>query len=114
MYWLLADWAKQNKASQKALDAEIDGAILGLRSFKPRQLVKPTVLTDSELQAIKADVLFMVGENEKLYSAHKAVQRLHKIAPHFTAEIIPDAGHDFTYVQADMVNAKILEFLYVS
>ena len=27
------------------------------------------------------------------------------------AEIIPGAGHDFTIVQANMVNRKVLDFL---
>ncbi|MBT8350490.1 MAG: alpha/beta hydrolase [Deltaproteobacteria bacterium] len=111
MYWLLADWAKKDEDSRVALDAEIDGAILGLRSFKPKQLVKPTVIQDADLQRIKIGVLFLVGENEKLYSARKAVQRLQRVAPHFKVEIIPNAGHDLTIVQAQMVNTKILKFL---
>ncbi len=111
MCWLLADWAKQDEASRKALDAEVNGAILGFRSFRLRQLLKPTVLTDSELLSIKNGVLFLAGENEKLYSASKAVQRLQQVVPHFKAEVIPNAGHDFTHVQADMVNIKVLEFL---
>jgi pimeloyl-ACP methyl ester carboxylesterase len=56
-------------------------------------------------------ILFMVGENEKIYAARKAVLRLQRVAPQITAEIIPGAGHDFTVVQADMVNRKVLDFL---
>ena len=55
--------------------------------------------------------LYLVGENEKIYSAQKAIQRLHKAAPHIKTEVIPKAGHDLTIVQAEMVNTKILEFL---
>lgn len=111
MYWLLADWAKKKGTSRVALDEEIDGAILGLRSFQPKQLVKPTVLRDEELQSIKMDVLYLVGEHEKLYSAHKAIQRLDSVVPHYKTEIIPNAGHDLTIVQADMVNKILLEFI---
>jgi hypothetical protein len=53
----------------------------------------------------------LVGENEKIYSAQKAVQRLNTVAPQIKAEIIPKAGHDLTFVQAEMVTRKVLEFL---
>jgi len=55
--------------------------------------------------------LFLVGENEKIYSAKKAVQRLNEVAPQIETEVIPNAGHDLTIVQAEMVNRKVLEFL---
>jgi pimeloyl-ACP methyl ester carboxylesterase len=56
-------------------------------------------------------VLFLVGEQEKIYSAGKAVQHLHAVDPRIRAEIIPDAGHDLTVSQPEMVNRKVLEFL---
>jgi pimeloyl-ACP methyl ester carboxylesterase len=64
-----------------------------------------------ELKSIKVPTLYLVGEHEKIYSAQKAVQRLHKVAPQIKTEVIPDAGHDLTIVQAEMVNKKLLEFL---
>ena len=84
---------------------------VGLRSFKPIRLVNPTVLTDEEWQSIRVPTLFLVGENEKLYSAHEAVARLETVAPQINVELIPNAGHDLTLVQAELVNGKILEFL---
>ena len=56
-------------------------------------------------------MLFLVGENEKIYSARKAVRRLNRVAPHIKTEIIPGAGHDLWVVQADRVTGKILDFL---
>jgi len=55
--------------------------------------------------------LYLVGENENLYSAQKAVQRLNQVAPQIKIETIPNAGHDLTFLQAEMVNRKILDFL---
>ena len=55
--------------------------------------------------------LYLVGENEKIYSAQEAVQRLKQVAPQIQTEVIPNAGHDLTMVQADMVNGKVVEFL---
>lgn len=111
MYWLLEDLAKKDEASRNMLDDEVDFAYLTIRSFKQRRQVNPTVLDDGELRGIRVPTLFLVGENEKLYSAPKAVERLHKIAPRIQTGIIPHAGHDVTVVQADMVNMKVLAFL---
>ena len=111
MYWLLEDLAQKDEAGRAMLEEEVDAAVMRLRCFKPNRLVKPTVLQDEELQGIKVPVLYLVGENEKLYSTQKAIQRLHRVAPHIKAEIIPGAGQDLTIVQAKIVNTKVLEFL---
>lgn len=89
----------------------IDDAVLGLKCFEFRMPITPSVLTDNELQHIKVPTLFLVGENEKLYPAEKAVERLNTLAPQIQTEIIPDAGHDLTIVQAELVNKKVLDFL---
>lgn len=110
--WLFEDLSKKNdKSSLKQLDELVDDAVLGLKCFKFRMPVTPSVLIDSELQRIKVPTLFLVGENEKLYSAKKAVERLNTLAPQIQTEIIPDAGHDLTIIQAEMVNKKVIEFL---
>ena len=84
---------------------------LASRSFKTKRIVKSTVLTDEELKMIKVPALYVVGENEKVCSAEKAVQRLRDVAPQIKTEVIPHAGHDLTIVQAEKVNRKVLEFL---
>jgi pimeloyl-ACP methyl ester carboxylesterase len=111
MYWLLEDLAQKDEAGRAMLEEEVDAAVVRLRCFKLNRLVKPTVLQDGELQSLKIPALYLVGENEKIYSAQKAIQRLHRVAPHIIAEVIPNAGHDLTIVQAEMVNTKVLEFL---
>ena len=75
------------------------------------RLTEVTERLKEELKSIKVPTLYLVGEHEKIYSAQKAIQRLHKVAPHINTEIIPNAGHDLTIVQAEMVNTKVLEFL---
>lgn len=110
--WLCEDLLKKNdESSLKQLDKLVDDAMMGLKCFKFRMPITPSVLTDNELQRIKVPTLFLVGENEKLYSAKKAVERLNTLAPQIQTEIIPNAGHDLIIVQADMVNKKVLDFL---
>ena len=112
LYWLLEDLAQKDEAGRIIIEEHADESYLALRSFKTKRMVNPTVLTDQELQNIKAPALYLVGENEKIYSAQKAVQRLKEVAPQIKTEVIPRAGHDLTVVQAEMVNRKILMFLH--
>jgi pimeloyl-ACP methyl ester carboxylesterase len=68
-------------------------------------------LKDEEWRRIKVPALYLVGENEKIYSARKAIQRLNEVVPQIKTELIPQAGHDLTIVQTEMVNNKVLWFL---
>ena len=109
MHWLMEDLVKKDKKLMKKI---INIRFLASKCFKTRRPPVPTVLEDSELQSIKIPVLYVVGENEKIYSASKAVQRINKVAPQIKTEIIPNAGHDLIFVQSEPVNKKILEFLW--
>jgi pimeloyl-ACP methyl ester carboxylesterase len=111
LFWLLEDFAQKDEASRIMLEEEVDAVVVRMRCYKPIRLIRPTVLEDAELKRIKVPTLVLVGENEKIYSAQKAMQRLHKVAPQIKTELIPNAGHDLTIVQAEMVNTKVLEFL---
>jgi pimeloyl-ACP methyl ester carboxylesterase len=111
MHWLAADLARKGEDGRRMVEAAVDAMFTARRCFRPRHLVLPTVLGDEEWQKIRVPTLYLVGENEKIYSARRAVQRLKEVATHVQAEIIPNAGHDLTFVQVEMVNSKILEFL---
>jgi pimeloyl-ACP methyl ester carboxylesterase len=110
-YWLMEDLAKKDDLSRQMLDNFVEDAYLSIQSFKMTPPVNPVVLTDEQWQSIEVPALFLVGRNEKIYSASEAVERLNRIAPQIKTKIIPDAGHDLTLVQAKMVDQIILEFL---
>jgi pimeloyl-ACP methyl ester carboxylesterase len=109
--WLMEDLAKKDDLSRQTLDALVEDGYLSIQSFKMTPPVNPVVLTDEQWQSIEVPALFLVGRNEKIYSASGAVERLNRIAPQIKTKIIPDAGHDLTLVQAKMVDQIILEFL---
>jgi len=110
--WMFKDLTqKEDDVSKKLVRDLIDDAFVGLRCFKLKMPVTPTVLSDEELRSIKMPTLFLVGENEVVYSAQEAIQRLKNVAPNIESEIIPNAGHDLTIVQAEMVNGIVLRFL---
>ncbi len=111
IYWLAADAVARDGFSRQWVDAMIDDGYLGLRSFKSKRLVVPTILTDEELRALPVATLYLVGENEKLNSAGDAVQRLNRVAPHIATGLVANAGHDLTISAMTEVNTKVLEFL---
>lgn len=108
MYWTLEDLGKKDK--EKA-EERVNDSLFALKCFKTRRPPSPTVLSDNELQNIKIPALYMVGENEKICSAKKAINRLNAVAPQIKTVLIQDAGHDLPIVQVEMVNEKVLEFL---
>jgi pimeloyl-ACP methyl ester carboxylesterase len=112
MYWLLEDLVQKGEDSRTLIEEYVDESYLALRSFKIKRMVNPTVLTDEELRSINVPTLYLVGENEKIYSASKAIERLNEITPQIKTEVIPHAGHDMTIVQSEMVNGIVLEFLH--
>ena len=110
-YWLLRDTVESGDEGRASVNEAVADWIVAERCFSPLPAVPPTVLSDIIFQNINTPGLFLVGEHEKIYSAQKAVNRLIRIAPQIKTEIIPRAGHDLTFVQAELVNKRILEFL---
>ncbi len=106
--WMFADIVRKDP---EWADATTELMSISMKSLQRHKVVFPPVLTDAEWGSLKVPALFLVGEHEKIYSAEKAVRRLKRVAPRVTAEIIPGAGHDLTFAQAEMVNQRILEFL---
>jgi pimeloyl-ACP methyl ester carboxylesterase len=111
LVWLLEDLAHKDEASRRLMDQWIDEATVAARSFKPVRPANPTVLTDAQWRRIRVPVLVLIGENEKIYDPREAVERLDRVAPHVETHLIPDAGHDLTLVQPDLVHQKVLDFL---
>lgn len=108
IYWVMEDMVKKDEKTMKGV---VDAMFLASRCFKTRRPPEPTVFDDNEWKSMEVPVLYVIGENEKIYSAQKAVQHLNTVAPQIKTEIIPGAGHDLVSVQAKIVDEKVLEFL---
>jgi pimeloyl-ACP methyl ester carboxylesterase len=105
--WMFADSVRKDP---EWVDATLEQLFMNMRSVR-RKIPNPKVWTDAEWGNLSVPTLFLVGEHETIYSAEKAVRRLKRVAPQVSAEIVPGAGHDLTFVQAAMVNQRIREFL---
>ncbi len=110
--WLFPEIVKWGDEGKEFIKKMVDLDIEDSKFFKSIPVVTmPTVLSDSELKSIKPPVLFVVGENEKIYSAQIAVQRIKNIAPNIKTEIIPNASHDLLFSQPKLVNKAVINFL---
>jgi pimeloyl-ACP methyl ester carboxylesterase len=109
--WLFRDAVRGSTACQVLVEEAIADVQLAVRLFALPRPPWPTVIDDKAWQDFGVPCLFLVGENEKIYSARAAVRRLKRLAPQVKAEIIPGCGHDLTIVQADLVVSKVLAFL---
>ena len=113
MAWALGDIEQNRDIGVKLIEEQTAIEFLAMRSFKPKMPASPTVLTDEQWRSLKLPILYMVGENEVIYSvsAEEVVSRLNSEVPQIETELIPNAGHGFTSLQADIVNQKVLAFL---
>jgi pimeloyl-ACP methyl ester carboxylesterase len=110
-YWLLHDTVQSGADGRVAVDQAAADWALAERCFKRLGAIPATVLPDEAWRALKVPSLYLVGENEKIYPAHKALERLKRVAPQITAKLIPRAGHDLWMAQAELVTTTILDFL---
>ena len=110
----LLTWASEDliKQDRESFEKTLCQNELALQCFKsPQARTWPTVLNDEELQSLKVPVLFLTGSNEKVYSPHKAMERLERVAPNIRKECIPGAGHDLFAVKTEIVTSRILAFM---
>jgi pimeloyl-ACP methyl ester carboxylesterase len=106
--WIFADAARTDP---QWIESMVELLSMNMRSVERHKTPIPPVLTDAEWRSLRPPTLFLVGENEVIYSAEKAVRRLKRVAPQVTAQIIPGAGHDLLFAQTAAVNESILRFL---
>lgn len=74
-------------------------------------LAPPLVLKSAELAAIRAPVLLLIGDGERLYNPGRVIKLAKERVPNLTGEVIPNAHHIGAMAQPELVNARILDFL---
>ena len=111
MRWIFQDAVHGDAETREYVEQAIDYTKMVLRLMDLPRPPWPPVIDDEGWRNFRAPCLFVVGENEKIYSANAAVARLNRVAPQVKTEIIPGAGHDLTFVKPDLVVAKALGFL---
>jgi pimeloyl-ACP methyl ester carboxylesterase len=110
-YWLLHDAVLSGPEGRARVDEYVEDWAMAERCFRQLLLVPAGVLSDQALGSLSVPALYLVGENEKVYPARKAVQRLQRVAPQIQAKLIAGAGHDLWMVQPEAVTTAVLSFL---
>lgn len=74
--------------------------------------VFPRVYSSEEFAQIKAPVLLILGENERIYNRLQlAIRDAQKLIPGLQIAVIPKAHHITALAQPELVNQRILRFL---
>ena len=111
MYWAWKDLAAMGEWGENLVEERIDYYQLALKSFKFKQPVNPTVLTDKEFAEIAVPLLYLVGENETVYNANEAITRLKNLNYEIQTELIRNTGHDLMFTHTEMINSILLDFM---
>jgi pimeloyl-ACP methyl ester carboxylesterase len=110
MGWLGIKDTPGEKVAQLAL-----GLIyLGLKHFRmPPETARiaASVFSDHELRALHVPVLLLIGEDEVMYDAAKALARARRLIPDCRGELVPNCSHDMCSSQHEIVDAGVLDFL---
>lgn len=109
-HWYGPD-AVNNVRTRARVDEMVEEDLLARRCFKKKKFVRPTRLTDANWKEMKVPTLFLVGENDRTYSAQRAVHRLCRVAPQVEAKIAPNTDHYILQVNPDWVVRSVLRFL---
>lgn len=109
-YWYGPDAVKDDQIRAR-VDEMVEEDLLARRCFKKRKFVPPTRLTDAEWKALRVPTLFLIGENDRTYSAERAVRRLRQVAPMVEAKIAPNTDHYISLMNPDWVVRNMLQFL---
>lgn len=78
--------------------------------FKGEQIAPR--LKDDEIRRLKAPVFILMGQYERTFDPHKAVERGLNLLPNVVkAEIVPGVGHSMEHRQPNWVISRITEYL---
>ncbi len=87
---------------------------LGLKYFRmppETSRIMPTPLSDDALASLPMPVLLLIGEDEVLYDASAALARARRLIPSVDGALVPGCRHDMVFRRADIVDARVVEFL---
>lgn len=78
---------------------------------KPLLPVIPRVFPRKAWSGVRHPVLFLVGDEEQIYAASRAVRKVAEAIPQARTRIVPQAGHCLTIERPEDVNREIISFL---
>lgn len=92
----------------------LDLMYLGLKHYRvPLETlhVLPAPVSDEELRTLHVPTLLLIGDREVICDAAVALARARRLIPDFQGDVVAGSSHDMCSSQADVVNARVLDFL---
>ena len=85
-----------------------------MSAFSKVSVTSASAFSRSELRAIRAPTLLLIGDAEQIYEPHAMLKLARERMPGLEGAIIPNADHIAAMAQPDDVNDRILRFLQLS
>jgi len=85
-------------------------SLASIRGFVVRQPF-PRRLSDDELRAITAPVLYLVGGATPIVDAERAADRARRLIPKVEVDVLPGAGHALPIERPAEVEARVVHFV---
>lgn len=85
---------------------------MAVKHIKPPKMYFPQKFSAKELARISAPTLLLIGAEERIYNPKRTLLRARKFIPDLEADIIHGGGHVFPIEQPDIVNERIVDFIY--
>jgi pimeloyl-ACP methyl ester carboxylesterase len=111
MRWLGFKDGPVHSMDRDTMKSVLELTYLGLKHFRFPRAIAPTVFSDSDLRAMKVPTLLLMGEQEVIYDAAKALSRARRLIPNFEGELVKDCSHEMTGRQHRIVDARVVDFL---
>lgn len=92
-------------------ESAIQAFVIQVQAYKPN-MNKIPIISDHDLAQLPHKTLVLLGQDEVLYDPDAVVSRIRSVAPFITITSIPGAKHMTSVDQPDLVNDKIIQFLF--
>lgn len=109
--WIDRAFGSLSSHNQPLNDVLRQQIIAGFQHAMPLFRLYPLKLEEEQFALLKLPVLVMIGEEELLYPAEKAMDYARKVLPHAQHLLVAGANHCFIFEQANTVNKATLTFL---
>lgn len=90
---------------------QFDLGVRGFRYANPRKSIFPRPFSDEQLGAISVPTLLLIGDRERIYDPHKALERAARLVPRIETGLVPGGGHILAMQLPDVVGERVLAFL---
>jgi pimeloyl-ACP methyl ester carboxylesterase len=84
---------------------------LGLTKYRRGEPRRVTPLTDDDLQAITPPTLVLLGAHSEIHRAPALLDRMLRVMPDASGQLVPDAGHAVPLERPDVVAQAIASFV---